>query len=460
MPGRIGVFAALLSLSCPAMRADVRAVPISIAVVFEAAQGHDANWYAGFRSSFGPQVRVSEFRGEDAWKRALDSRPAVALLEGIAADRDSLRRVVAEAAAAETVPVLVVCGEWPESLRELAGSEKIIALEIGSKRGRDEGAEAARELARIETMLQPFVRPAAGRNIEVVVSPDGRGDFKTIQYAVDHAPPAGPGERLIIHVQPGIYRERVIIPRDRPRVTLLGMDPKSTIITNRMAASQVGGTFLSATVHVTADDFEAENITFENTYGVGSQAVALHLQSDRAVVRNCRLLGWQDTLYAASGRQYFRDSYIEGHVDFIFGNAAAVFEDCEIHSLDSGYIAAQSRTQTDDPTGFVFSHCRLTAKIPSAKVFLGRPWRPYSKVVYLRCWMDAHIEPAGWDNWGSTINQKSAVFGEFESSGPGARPDARVAWARHLTREDAASFDAETFLCGKDGWNPRKLAGR
>ena len=223
-----------------------------------------------------------------------------------------------------------------------------------------------------------------------------------------------------------------------------------------MSAADAGGTFLSATVRVAADEFEAENITFENTFGVGSQAVALHLESDRAVIRKCRMLGWQDTLYAASGRQYFRDCYIEGYVDFIFGNAAAVFEGCEIRSLDSGYITAHSRTQADGATGFVFDHCRLTAKDPpTARVFLGRPWRPYARVLFLHCRMDQHILPEGWDNWGSTLNEKTAVFAEFECDGPGAVLSRRVPWMRHATRQDAAAFCLERFLGGDDDWDPR-----
>jgi len=121
--------------------------------------------------------------------------------------------------------------------------------------------------------------------------------------------------------------------------------------------------------------------------------VAISVHSDRAVFRNCRFLGMQDTLYAASGRQYYVDSYIAGHVDFIFGNAAAVFDHCQIHSRGTGYVAAESRTMADGAQGFVFTHCRLTADAGVHDVFLGRPWRNYSRVVYLECWMGDHIRP-------------------------------------------------------------------
>lgn len=220
-----------------------------------------------------------------------------------------------------------------------------------------------------------------------------------------------------------------------------------------MSAKDAGGTFFSPIVEIDGAAFEAVNISFENTFGTGSQAVALSIHSDRAVFRNCRFLGWQDTLYAASGRQYYRDCLIEGHVDFIFGNAAAVFDQCEIRSRGSGYIAAQSRVRPDAPTGFVFRHCRLTGP-PEARVFLGRPWRSFARVIFLDCWMGGHIRSEGWDNWNNAANEKSAWFAELGSSGPGANPAGRVSWARPITRAEAATFEPGEFLKDGDGWNP------
>jgi pectinesterase len=142
---------------------------------------------------------------------------------------------------------------------------------------------------------------------------------------------------------------------------------------------------------VGANDFHAENISFENSFGQGAQAVALLVEADRAVFRNCRFLGWQDTLYAKSGRQYYKDCYIEGHVDFIFGAATAVFENCHIHSKGDGYLTAHMRFSTSEPTGFVFRNCKLTAANTNKGVFLGRPWRPYARVVFIDTEMDRHI---------------------------------------------------------------------
>jgi pectinesterase len=293
--------------------------------------------------------------------------------------------------------------------------------------------------------------------IRVVVAKDGSGDYPTVQNAVDHAFDrvlAPTTARLIVEIRPGIYHERVRVPRDRPRVTLLGQDAQSTVITYGLGAKDVGGTFFSATVDINADEFEAQNITFENSYGTGTQAVAISVHSDRAVFRNCRFLGMQDTLYAASGRQYYVDSYIAGHVDFIFGNAAAVFDHCQIHSRGAGYIAAVSRTMPDGAQGFVFTHCRLTADAGVHDVFLGRPWRNYARVVYLECWMGDHIRPEGWNNWNKEAAEQSSWFAEYGSDGPGANAAARVKWAKPLTAAAARDFSPEVFLRGADGWNP------
>jgi len=307
------------------------------------------------------------------------------------------------------------------------------------------GTIAAKEFARVVPAMKLDLLPTPVP-MQVVVNPDGSGDFKTIQMAVDHAPFVAAGQRLIVDIRPGIYKERVIVPQDRPRTTFLGRDAMTTIITAAMSAKEAGGTFLSSTVDIEAPAFEAGNITFENTFGVGSQAVAIKVHSDNSEFRNCRFLGWQDTLYAATGRQHYKNSYIAGHVDFIFGNATAVFENCEIHSRGDGYITAQSRTAPDLSTGFVFIRCHLTGENTQQGVYLGRPWRPYSRVVFIDCEMDAHIRPEGWDNWNDPNNQRMAWYGESGSTGAGASPAARVTWVHKLTPKEALEFRPETFL--------------
>ncbi|MBI4893782.1 MAG: pectin esterase [Acidobacteria bacterium] len=324
---------------------------------------------------------------------------------------------------------------------------------LGPRGQREIGLMAAREFARLFPSMQPNLSGWLLPPVHMKVGPGADGQFSSIMNALGRAVVAD-GQRLILDLEPGTYRERVLITPDHPRVTLRGRDAASTVITYDLSAKAAGGTSVCASVQVFAPEFEAENVTFENSFGSGSQAVAILIHSDRAVFRNCRFLGWQDTLYAASGRQYFKDCYIEGHVDFIFGNATAVFDGCTIHSKGSGYITAQSRLAPEQTTGYIFSNSKFTAAI-DAKVFLGRPWRPYSRVVYLNCELGTHIVPEGWNNWNNAANEKTAWYGEFQSKGPGApQPGRRAAWAHQLTETEAAEFDPVKFLAGADNWTP------
>ena len=179
------------------------------------------------------------------------------------------------------------------------------------------------------------------------------------------------------------------------------------------------------------------------------------VEADRAVFKNCRFLGWQDTLYAKNGRQYYKDSYIEGSVDFIFGQAAAVFDHCEIHSKGDGYLTAPMRFAADEPAGFVFDKSRLPATSTKNGVYLGRPWRDYGRTVFLNTEMGSHIRPEGWNHW-LPEREKTAYMAEYGSTGKGANAAARVAWSHQLTDAEASAFSTENFLKGKDGWNPKK----
>ena len=289
----------------------------------------------------------------------------------------------------------------------------------------------------------------------IVVAADGSGDTKTVQEGIDRVPEYNT-HRFVIHIKPGTYKEQIKISQTKPFITLQGDDALKTTLTFNLSAQTSGDTRLSYTAYLGGSDFRAEKITFENSYGVGSQAVAAYVNTDRAVFRNCRFLGWQDTLFAHGGRQYYQDCYVEGHVDFIFGNATAVFENCTIHSKGAGYVTAHWRLSDAETNGFVLVNCKLTGADTGKGVFLGRPWRPYGRVVFINCWMDAHIRPEGWDNWRDPAREKTARFAEYKSSGPGANPEARVAWSRQLSEEDVRPFATTTFLKGVDNWNPLK----
>jgi len=305
--------------------------------------------------------------------------------------------------------------------------------------------------------------------------------FPTIQNALDHHPFAGPGGRVFIEIEPGTYHERVIITQNHTNITFIGKgkSPEDVIITNSLNAKTAGGTFFTETVEINGTGFEADNLTFENSAGNTGQAVAVADRADRSIFKHCRFLGHQDTLFADYGRQYYLDSFIEGGVDFIFGNATAVFDHSELYANGPGYLTAQSRTAPDQTAGYVILNSRVTsglihdappmdAATPGAAssasahntIGLGRPWRPYSRVVYINTELPADLNPAGWNNWNNPANEKTAYYAESHSTGPGANPSTRVPWSHQLTPAEAKQYLPATFLRGSDNWQPEAEAAK
>ncbi|KAJ4877827.1 Pectinesterase 31 [Raphanus sativus] len=284
----------------------------------------------------------------------------------------------------------------------------------------------------------------------VTVTQDGSGDYCSVQEAVDSVP-LGNTCRTVICIPPGIYKQPVYVPKRKNFITFAGIFPETTVMTwnntatkneHHQEASVIGkGTFASGTVIVEGDDFIAENITFENSSPQGSgQAVAVRVSADRCAFYNCRFLGWQDTLYLHSRKQYLKDCYVEGSVDFIFGNSTALLEHCHIHCKSPGYITAQSRKSPEESTGYVFLRCVITGNGESGYTYLGRPWRPFGRVVFAYSYMDACIRNAGWHNWGNEENENSACFYEYKCFGPGSCLSERVTWSRELMDEEAGHF--------------------
>lgn len=288
----------------------------------------------------------------------------------------------------------------------------------------------------------------------LTVAADGSGNARSIGEAIDKVPD-GNKARCVIRIKPGIYNEQVRVPANKPFITFLGDSAEKTILTFKLSNKEAGSTSAAYATYIGGHDFHAENITFENSFGTGSQAVAVLVEADRTVFRNCRFLGWQDTLYAKNGRQYYIDSYIEGHVDYIFGQAAAVFENCHIHSKGDGYITAPMRFAADERSGFVFLRSKLTSENTSKGIYLGRPWRDYGRSVFINTKMDAAIRPEGWHHW-EPQREKTAYLAEYGSTGAGANPEARVSWAKKLTDADVKQFSVEYFLGGRDGWDPTR----
>jgi polygalacturonase len=286
---------------------------------------------------------------------------------------------------------------------------------------------------------------------QIVVDINGIADFNTIQKAIDSIPQEN-NQRVIILIKPGFYNQRVLIGKNKPFITLRGIDAYKTIISYNLNAQlmrpdgvRTYGADCATVVNRGSSDIILENLTIENTFGQHPQALAVKLASERAIMINCRLLGWQDTLMTHSGRQYYINCYIEGGTDFIYGHAQAVFENCLIRSKESSHITAHAATEPNLPTGYVFYNCKVITD-DGVSTDLGRPWRPYGRVVYYNCWLDKGVKPFGWDNWRDPNREKTAFFAEFNSSGPGANPTARAKWSYQLTELQAQRFLPENFM--------------
>ena len=265
---------------------------------------------------------------------------------------------------------------------------------------------------------------------DATVAPNGDGQFKSIQDAINAAPQTTSSTKpCTIRIKPGIYNEKLYVQREKRFVRLVGEDAAKTILTYNLNANILGddgkpiGTFRTPSTVIDADDFTAENLTFENSAGPVGQALAIRIDGDRATFRKCRFLGWQDTILANRGRHYFEDCYIAGHVDFIFGGATVFFERCHIHCLRNGYITAAS-TPIEQPFGFVFSHCKITGETPEVKTYLGRPWRAFAGTIFLNTEMSDVVRPVGWHNWDKPDREKTSRYAEFKSTGPGAQKEA------------------------------------
>ena len=289
----------------------------------------------------------------------------------------------------------------------------------------------------------------------LTVAADGSGDYTTIQEAINNCR-LFQTEKQTIFIKNGVYREKVLIDSFYTHIRLVGESVENTIITWGDHAGMPGiGTFNSYTLKIAGDGIELKNLTVENSAGQVGQAVALHVEGDRCVFRNCRFLGNQDTLYAAGqkSRQYYADCYIDGTTDFIFGAATAVFDRCTLHSKRNSFITAAS-TPKSKLFGYVFRNCKLTADEEIDRVFLGRPWRDYARTVFLNCYLGEHIVAEGWHNWSQPHREETAFYAEYQSTGPGANPAGRVNWSHQLSTEQAETYTLENIFRQEDLWMP------
>ena len=338
-------------------------------------------------------------------------------------------------------------------------------------------------------MIEVFRKSVLDEGAEGI-GEEGQPCFDSLQEALDYLE-INPEEERYIRVHPGYYKEQVTVRV--PGVVIEGADPeavKETVITFGLGAREIlsdgmkRGTFRTYTFFVDANDVTLRGLTIENSAGPGNevgQALALYADGDRMIVDSCRLLGWQDTLFTAplpeaevesrgfigpkeyapreKRRQYYKNCYIEGEVDFIFGGATAYFSHCVIFSKNvdkeiKGYVTAPS-TPKDVKYGYVMEDCRFCSNCPDQSVFLGRPWREYGKTVLISCQIGPHIKAEGWNDWGKEKAHETSFFAEYGCKGPGARREGRVDWSHELTEEDLKDYTREAVLAGGDGWDCR-----
>ena len=294
----------------------------------------------------------------------------------------------------------------------------------------------------------------------LVVARDGTGEFRTIQEAIEVCR-AFMDYHKVIYIKKGTYKEKIVIPQWLQNIELLGEDRDHTVITFDDHANiktpqyQQGiGTFRTYTLKIEANDITLKNLTVENNAARLGQAVALHTEGDRLLFVNCRFLGHQDTIYTGMPRtrMLFKDCYICGTTDFIFGPSTAWFEGCAIHCLSNSYITAAS-TPKDADYGYVFNNCKITVAENVEKEYLGRPWRDYGYTLFMNCELPAQICPEGWHRW-EPQREKTARYLEYNNRGAGADRSHRVAWSRELTKKEAQKITMKEVFRGYGDWEP------
>lgn len=305
-------------------------------------------------------------------------------------------------------------------------------------------------------IMPAFMLSAQDPGTRIVVAADSTGDYTTVGEALrkvrgDFDTP------VTIFVKNGVYREKLLINATVNNLTIEGENPDSCIITwDDYASLRNMGTSATYTCKVEGNNITFRNITIENAAGPVGQAVAMHTIGDRIKFVNCRFLGNQDTLYTGgrNARLYFEDCYIEGTVDFIFGAATALFNNCHLHGKRDGYFTAAS-TAAETPVGYVFYKCKLTTAPEVTSMYLGRPWRPYASTYFIECDLDGAINPQGWHNWGNKENELTARYGEYGNNGNAASTDQRVLWSKIITAEEAKQLaDPDYIFTRVLKWNP------
>lgn len=304
-----------------------------------------------------------------------------------------------------------------------------------------------------------FAAQLIAQQKKITVAKDGSGHFRTVQEAINAVPDSSIAV-TVIFIKKGIYKEKLRLPESKMNVHMIGEELNSTVLTfddyaqRKDSTGKEIGTSGSSSFFIFGNNFTAEYLTFENAAGPVGQAVAVRITADKVRFFHCRFLGFQDTLYTHGNesRQYYFDCYIEGTVDFIFGSSTALFDSCVIYGKKGGYFTAASTAQ-QKAFGYVFRNCRFTGDAADGSFYLGRPWRPYAKVLIVNSYLSAIVNKTGWDNWGNPANESTTTYAEFGNTGEGAATTARVSWAKTITANEAKNLNTITIL---SGWDPPK----
>ena len=393
-------------------------------------------------------------------------------------DYPAAMQAVAEEKGVTLLDITTPTLDWLEALGDEA-SKAYFMISTGKNDNTHTVASGARKVTEIVCgkIKEQLPEIAAHlRYYHIVISADGHGDYLTVQEGVNAIPDYSHAEITEVLIRNGVYKEEINIPHTKFRVHFRGESAEGTLLTYDKYARQNWpgrdfnvGTSGSASIYIHASYITFEDITFENSAGEGreiGQAVAVFTDGDFLFFNRCRFLGNQDTLYTYGRygkfggikRNYFKDCYIEGTTDFIFGTSIAYFEGCEIRSKKDSYVTAAS-TLEGQKYGYVFKNCRLTADEGVSKCYLGRPWGAYAKTVFLNCDLGAHIVAEGWHDWekeGKPNTRKNSYYAEYKNYGPGAAGK-RAAWTHRLSDKEAAEYDfAKVMFQEQDGivWNP------
>ena len=393
-------------------------------------------------------------------------------------DYPAAMKAVAEEKGVILLDVTTVTLDWLEGLGDEA-SKAYFMISTGKDDNTHLVPCGARKVTEIVCDLVKEQVPELAKSLQYyhfVVSADGHGDFMTVQEAIDACPDYSHQEITRILVRGGVYKELVSIPHTKFRLYIKGENAENTLITFDKYAKKPWpgrdfpmGTSGSASIYIHASYITFEDLSFENSAGEGKeigQAVAVFTDGDFLFFNRCRFLGNQDTLYTYGRfgkfggikRNYFKDCYIEGTTDFIFGTSIAFFENCRIHSKKNSYVTAASTLQ-GQKYGYVFLNCKLTADEGIDKCYLGRPWGAYAKTVFINCELGGHILPEGWHDWekeGKPDTKKNSYYAEYGNYGPGARGP-RVKWAHTLKGKDLQDYTfAKVMYQEQDGivWDP------